>query len=131
MRFYEFIQLTPAEIKASQKAQAMTQMLAAASTPPVAINKPAMAFNQVLRNRQRKPHPTIQQVTATQSPLQVIQKDKIDRLAGKISRGQAKLQQKVNDDDIIMAMRRVDAEKERQQKIPKPTVSAAIPTPIN
>ena len=127
MRIYEVVYATPQQQRRAQQAQAVTQRLLSLATPPAIINAQAQPFGHLLQRKRKKPHPTIQQVTATQSPLPAIQRDKIDRLAGKFSRGEAALQRKVSDDDIVMAMRRVDAEKDSQQKMPK-TAGSAVTT---
>lgn len=131
MRICEVLCATPAEQQNWKQAQVVKQSFTALATPPVVINPQAAPFGHMLRNSGQNLRPTIQQATAAQSPLPEIQKSKIDGLVGKFTRGEAALQRNVSDDDIVMAMRRVDAAKDAQQRIPKTPYSAAISTANN
>ena len=131
MRICEVLYATPAEQQKVQQAQVVKQGFKALATPPVVINPKAAPFGHMLRNSGQSLRPTVRQATAARYQLPAIQKGKIDRLVGRFTRGEAALQRTVSDDDIVMAMRRVDAAKDVQQRIPKTPYSAAISTANN
>jgi hypothetical protein len=123
---FEFVYATPRERHKSQQEQAITQNLLSISKPNYDLNQHKIPIGYLLNKDISVPNPLLPQIKEPQTSLQAIQAHKINKLAGDFSRGQVALQRNVKDDDIVMAMRRADAAKDAQQKMPKTAISAAF-----